>query len=237
MSLIYKSGTFCTVSIKQIKGLHPYQQIIYVWLSHHANQEGVSWPSVRVLAQECGITTRSVTTHLSQLEAKGFLIKENRLSQSNGNLSNSYTIVIKDEPSENELNSPHGDEQYAPTPELNSGPPLNQMRTNYNHIRTITKELKQKNNILCDSLFEKFKSNYPRRAGGMNWKDSERQWTARLKAGVAPKDILEGVERYRKFCEATGKIGTEYVKMPQTFIGRDEHFKELWNIPPNPKIS
>lgn len=69
---------------------------------------------------------------------------------------------------------------------------------------------------------------YPKRAGGNSKSDAHRAWSARLKNGATADEMLAGVQRYARYCEATGKIGTEYVKQAATFFGRGEHFRELW---------
>lgn len=73
---------------------------------------------------------------------------------------------------------------------------------------------------------------YPKRAGGNSKADAWKAWKARLKAGEDEQSLLGGVERYRLFCEATEKVGTEYVKQAATFFGPAEHFKESWDVPP-----
>jgi len=74
-------------------------------------------------------------------------------------------------------------------------------------------------------------TDYPRRAGanplGRAWK----AWSARLKAGVEPREMHEGVTRYAEFCRITGKIGTEYVMQAATFFGPDQHYAEAWTTP------
>lgn len=78
--------------------------------------------------------------------------------------------------------------------------------------------------------FEEAWSAYPQRPG-MNKRQSHKAWAARVKAGVSPAVITEGVIRYARFCTATEKIGTEFVKQPSTFFGPDEHFKADWTVP------
>jgi phage replication O-like protein O len=84
---------------------------------------------------------------------------------------------------------------------------------------------------VCDSAFTLIKSIYPKRSGGLNWAGALKQFKARIKQGVQANDMVEGAKRYAKHCEATGKIGTEYVLMPQTFLGKDLRFNEAWEIP------
>lgn len=43
--------------------------------------------------------------------------------------------------------------------------------------------------------------------------------------------LLAGVQRYARYCEATGRVGTEYVKQGRTFFGPGRHFEEPWELP------
>jgi len=90
-----ESGTFSIVPIKSLLGLHPYQQVIYMWLCHHANSENQCWPSLNTLAKECNISKRSIIRYLDKLEESGFLVKNPRVTSDEENLSNLYTVIIK----------------------------------------------------------------------------------------------------------------------------------------------
>ncbi len=49
--------------------------------------------------------------------------------------------------------------------------------------------------------------------------------------GIVPTELIAGVERYAKFCEATSKSGTEFVKMTSTFFGPSKFWLEPWTLP------
>lgn len=77
---------------------------------------------------------------------------------------------------------------------------------------------------------------YPKRAGGNSRIAAKRAWNARRKQGETPEALLDGVRRYRRFCDATGKSGTEFVQQAVTFFGPAKHYLEPWEIPkPSPK--
>lgn len=78
--------------------------------------------------------------------------------------------------------------------------------------------------------FELAWAGYPDRPGA-NKKAAFKAWSARIKAGVDPNDILAGVQRYAKYCDATKTTGTRYVKQPETFFGPDEHYEQKWETP------
>ena len=98
---------------------------------------------------------------------------------------------------------------------------------------TETEKRKIKNSTVTGtgSRFEEIKLAYPKRGGSQKWGDAERAYNARLAEGHTHEEILTGCERYSKFLTITGKIGTEYVQMAATFLGRNKGFLEHWRPP------
>lgn len=80
-------------------------------------------------------------------------------------------------------------------------------------------------------VFEEAWQAYPKRAGGNPKLSAWKAWSARLREGVRPEDILAGVKRYADYTRATGIAGTQYVKHAVTFFGPDRHFDEGWEKP------
>ncbi|MEH6580164.1 MAG: hypothetical protein V7731_24180 [Amphritea sp.] len=72
----------------------------------------------------------------------------------------------------------------------------------------------------------------PRRQGGDSKKKTLQCCNARLKQGSTWREMAEGVRRYHKFCEATGKLNTEYTMQMTRFFGTEEQFKEDWSYEP-----
>lgn len=79
--------------------------------------------------------------------------------------------------------------------------------------------------------FETAWSLYPKRAGANPKKKAFRAWSARLKGGAPPEDMLAGIRRYSKFIKETGKSSTEFIMQAATFLGPDEHYLNDWGIP------
>ncbi len=73
-----------------------------------------------------------------------------------------------------------------------------------------------------DQVFLEAWGAYPKRPGN-NKQTAWRQWLARVSEGVEPLDMLEGTRRYAAHCERE-QTEPRYVKMGQTFYGRDRHF-------------
>jgi hypothetical protein len=81
--------------------------------------------------------------------------------------------------------------------------------------------------------FENLWAIYPKRAGGNPKKKAFKAYHARTKQRLSCiyVVIFHGLHRYKAFCEATGKIGTEFVMQTCTFFGPDEHYLEEWALP------
>ena len=80
--------------------------------------------------------------------------------------------------------------------------------------------------------FTTFWEAYPRRAGGNPRNAARRAWEARVASGVSPETLVAAAGRYRAFCEATGKIGTEYVKQAQFWLSPSfEGWVQAWEVP------
>lgn len=79
--------------------------------------------------------------------------------------------------------------------------------------------------------FKQLRDAYPKRSGGQGWVAAERLVTGHISNGVPFDDILEGTKAYAKWCNYSGKTGTELVKQARTFYGRDCWWGEDYDIP------
>ncbi|MDR5727937.1 MAG: hypothetical protein RB191_10980 [Terriglobia bacterium] len=78
-----------------------------------------------------------------------------------------------------------------------------------------------------------FKLVYPHRAGDPNWSGGLRAANARISEGHTVDEFMAGAERYAKFCESTGKVGTEIVQQASRFLGPGKPFLLPWDLPQN----
>lgn len=76
---------------------------------------------------------------------------------------------------------------------------------------------------------------YPKRSGNNPKSDAYRCWCARLKEGGTVEAMAAGTLRYRTWCEATGKLGTETVMQAQRFYGRSKPFEQDFDVPAGAK--
>ena len=82
--------------------------------------------------------------------------------------------------------------------------------------------------------FEQAWQEYPKRAGGNSKSAAFKAWKARLREGIKPEAMLDGVRRYAAWVRATGNTGTQFVKQAATFFGSDRHFEDFWQQPAAP---
>ncbi|HBD5412953.1 TPA: phage replisome organizer, partial [Escherichia coli] len=80
-------------------------------------------------------------------------------------------------------------------------------------------------------VFEQVWREYPLRAGANPKKSAFSAWKARLREGVPPEAMLDGVRRYARYLAVTGKTGTEFVQRATTFFGPDRNFENPWLLP------
>lgn len=69
------------------------KQIMF-YLINRSNAEGTSFPSVRTIASDCGVSERTVQRTMKVLLEEGFVIKENRYRDNGGQSSNLYKLQI-----------------------------------------------------------------------------------------------------------------------------------------------
>ena len=74
----------------------------------------------------------------------------------------------------------------------------------------------------------RFRETYPRRDGGQRWREAQHRWNARIKEGRTAEEIVEAAGRYRSWCDAKGKTGTEVVMQAATFLGSPENLDNPW---------
>lgn len=92
----YRSDTFITVPNKDyLKGMDMKAQVLFLWLCVHSNDDEECFPSRLTLANECGMSKRSVDQAVKMLEDAKLIIKKNRM-RGNEKTTNLYTVIIKD---------------------------------------------------------------------------------------------------------------------------------------------
>jgi uncharacterized protein YdaU (DUF1376 family) len=72
---------------------------------------------------------------------------------------------------------------------------------------------------------------YPRRLGSNPRLGAWHAWQARVREGESVIEMGFGVDRYRKFCQSQGKVGTEFVMQGSRFFGPKREYEQEWVVP------
>ncbi len=85
-----------------------------------------------------------------------------------------------------------------------------------------------------EAWWDEFSRAFPRRAGDSKLKLGAELARRLLREGRGDLEerILAGAKRYRDWCEATGKLRTEFVQQVPTWL-RNRGWEEPWEIPPD----
>lgn len=89
----------------------------------------------------------------------------------------------------------------------------------------LTDSLKKKSS---DVDFERAWAEYPKRPGSSKT-DALRAWNARIKAGISPEDMIDGVMRYARYV-VVSKTEPQFIKHAATFFGPGLHYKADWSV-------
>ena len=95
MGMKITKGDFSTFPHKMCKGLPAYEQITFIWLFHHVNADGICFPSLATLAEECGIGKDVIIKSLKRLEIRGYITKRHRKTLKGGYNSTLYNVHLK----------------------------------------------------------------------------------------------------------------------------------------------
>lgn len=67
--------------------------LVIFYLINRADHENSCFPSIKTIAKECNISTRTVQRALNDLEEAGFLTRESRFHEQGGQRSNLYHLI------------------------------------------------------------------------------------------------------------------------------------------------
>jgi len=240
------------VKAMKLKVGNPLRKLVLLKLADNASDLGECWPSFQHIADQCEISRRSVIAHIDALCISGLLRKESRTGPK-GNSSNVYHLTLAsagDSPGGGAGNSPHGAGNSPGSAGDSPGGGAGAAPRISHSFESVNESVSESLNTLGAQAeastpakpakedyspeFEAAWQVYPKRSGGNPKTGAWKCWKARLKEGVKPESMLEGVKRYAVFVQATGNVGTQYVKQASTFFGPDRHFEEAWQAPSAP---
>lgn len=68
--------------------------------------------------------------------------------------------------------------------------------------------------------WEEFRQAYPKREGSQSWPAAQKKYTALVASGELEADLIAGAQAYTRHLEATGNIGTRFVKQALTWLNQ-----------------
>lgn len=211
-------------------------------LCSHTDKHGWAWPSRKTLADRMSVDGATVSVNrvsqcISDLKEWGYIEVVSQSRDADGSqTSNRYRVLF-------DIGLPVDNSSDDGVPPVSPAyPPVNPMdlpprKSHGIYPLKVPKNVPKKEGIYSageeavDEQFEEAWRAYPKRAGGNSKRGALKAWNARLAAGDQAADLLAGTKRYAAFCAATGKVGTEFVKLAATFFGPDRHFAEVWALP------
>lgn len=218
------------VQAMKVRVGNPTRKLVLIKLADNANDAGECWPSYQNIADHCEVTRRSVMSHIKALEQAGYLTREYRKGEK-GNSSNLYHLNLS------------GGENISLGGENRSLPPSENISPRTSHSLEPVNEPKDmvhpadKPSVKKEypEEFEWIWSNKPEREGANPKRKAYQACNARIKQGATWREMAEGMNRYKAYCQQTKIIGTRVVQQMATFFGPDEHFKNEWTVNDNPK--
>ena len=213
------------VKAMKIRVGNPLRKLVLIKLADNASDQGECWPSYQHIADQCEISKRSVMNHITALCESGLVKKVSRKGEK-GNSSNIYLLRLdgaKDSPGGSAGDSPRTSHSFEPVKEPVNESTIGASADASAPARSARQEYSPE--------FEQAWQEYPKRAGGNSKSAAFKAWKARIREGIKPETMLDGVKRYAAWVRATGNTGTQFVKQAATFFGPDRHFEDYWQQP------
>ena len=218
----------------------PTTRHVLLTLSLHMNADGGScFPSVRRLSKETGYHTDTVCKHLRLAVEDGWLKRQ--LGKLGGQAWRraSYQATVPERVRRHRTASANVSDDTGQLqsegvrfePEKVCGQAARRTYIEDDISISASQETHSPPRVAYTPEFEAASAAYPKRAGGDSKKAAWRCWCARVRQGASEDELEQGVVRYARFCDATGKTGSEYVMQRARFFGSDEHWREDWPVP------
>lgn len=71
----------------------PSQKLVALKLADSANDNGITWPALRTLAEDCGLKPRQARQLISELEKEKLIRRDKRLRENGSQASNVYVFA------------------------------------------------------------------------------------------------------------------------------------------------
>ena len=194
----------------------PTAKLVLVGIANH-DGDGGAWPSVKTLARYAGVSARSVQYALSDLEAKGLIVRH---------INEGGTARTKDHSRPNlyEITLSGGEASCTPPGEASVTPPVKPVAPEPSLNASI--EPSPENLVpsqaevvpLFDVFFEHFWNAYPRKVG----KPAARRAMKAKFALDTRMDIVDGFEAWNTYWNEA-EIAESFIPHPATWLNQERY--------------
>jgi len=242
-----KPGLFVNDDLAE---LHPLTRLLFIGLWTIADREGrLEDKPKKIAAQVLPYDDYDVDSALESLAEAGFI---QRYAANNVQYIQVVNFAKHQNPHKNEAESsiPAPEQHSTSTvqaPEQHTTNPADSLLLIPDSFNPITESLSIDSLILGDESpgrktekpepgertenFERLWAKRPPRAGNDPKHEARKAFNARMNEGEDVAEIENGLDRYCRFIEATGKAGTEYVMQFATFLGPSKNYLQGWTPP------
>ncbi len=201
------------------------EKLLLLSLANYADASGVCWPGYEKLKFDAVIRSdATISKKLKAMEDRGLIARQRRPKKEGGSSSNLYRLSLDEfcpinpKPKLQKLKSPETSKNEAETSKIEDSFYLD------------TSQYRTSQYIYTDS-FNFWWSNYPKRQGDQgNKKKTFQRYSKLLTEGFTEQQLLDAAIRYHRFCSATGKLSTEYVKQTTTFLNDTNNIDNEWMV-------
>jgi hypothetical protein len=215
--------------------LKPEEKVLWALYRSYERPERGAYCGKETLAEHMAVSTRSVERHRASLlrdekkQPRGYLKVTFR-----GPFPAEYRALVPEKaPTAMSEQAPtQGSEQPQSTDSPVGASTDRSTDSGVGQVRGVRELpslscLPRRNGARCyPTEFERVWEKYPKREGGNSKPNAYSAWRARVNEGEPPAELEAGTERYATYCEATGIVGTRFVKQASTFFGPGEHYRQ-----------
>jgi len=188
-------------------------KLVYASLADREGNNGYSWPGVRTIAKDVGMSKGAAERGIASLEAKGLLVITH-----GGRNGNRYQVVRSVPKTETPQNRDTVPETDTPCPQNeDSGVPIIEIVASPKRVHNQTKESDSKNQTKEPDAFDVFWKAYPGKKGGGKEK-LRKKW--KLDKLDSKAEHVMAVVAAKKTTEQWTKDNGQYIPMLSTFLNQ-----------------
>lgn len=207
------------------------EKLLLLSLANYADAKGVCWPGYEKLKFDAVIKSdATISKKLKAMEERGLITRQRRPKKEGGSTSNLYQLSLGEfcplspkKPKLQILKNPETSKAETSIFESETSNIEDSFYLDTSQYRT--------SQYIYTDEFNFWWSNYPKRQGDQgNKKKTFQRYTKLLSEGFSDQELQEAAIRYRRFCERTGKLNSEFVKQTTTFLNDTANIENRWTV-------